>query len=137
MIFRSIFCGFFFSMIRRPPRSTRTDTLFPYTTLFRSLGMAAHGSPGVRQHRVGADADLPLAVVAELGALQDAGAPDRRPCALEAFEVVGRAVGGGRHRAAVAEALLAPPVRAERTHARARPPRRQRFHHHPGRRRKY
>src|SRR3546814_15308061 len=30
-------------MIRRPPRSTRTDTLFPYTTLFRSL----YGSKGV------------------------------------------------------------------------------------------
>src|SRR3546814_4199548 len=32
------FCTFFFFflMIRRPPRSTRTDTLFPYTTLFRS-----------------------------------------------------------------------------------------------------
>src|SRR3546814_9964577 len=28
---------FFFLIIRRPPRSTRTDTLFPYTTLFRSL----------------------------------------------------------------------------------------------------
>src|SRR3546814_11522698 len=28
----------FFLMIRRPPRSTRTDTLFPYTTLFRSDG---------------------------------------------------------------------------------------------------
>src|SRR3546814_15502436 len=28
--------AFFFLMIRRPPRSTRTDTLFPYTTLFRS-----------------------------------------------------------------------------------------------------
>src|SRR3546814_5664135 len=27
----------FFLMIRRPPRSTRTDTLFPYTTIFRSL----------------------------------------------------------------------------------------------------
>src|SRR3546814_19975058 len=27
-------------MIRRPPRSTRTDTLFPYTTLFRSLNLA-------------------------------------------------------------------------------------------------
>src|SRR3546814_5612727 len=27
-------------MVRRPPRSTRTDTLFPYTTLFRSLGVA-------------------------------------------------------------------------------------------------
>src|SRR3546814_9088338 len=26
-------------MIRRPPRSTRTDTLFPYTTLFRSTGI--------------------------------------------------------------------------------------------------
>src|SRR3546814_7096022 len=33
----SIFC-FFFLRIRRPPRSTRTDTLFPYTALFRSLG---------------------------------------------------------------------------------------------------
>src|SRR3546814_7105390 len=32
---RSCIC-FFFLMIRRPPRSTRTDTLFPYTTLFRS-----------------------------------------------------------------------------------------------------
>src|SRR3546814_17899694 len=31
---------FFFLMIRRPPRSTRTDTLFPYTTLFRSLVLA-------------------------------------------------------------------------------------------------
>src|SRR3546814_13812547 len=33
-IFAMLF--FFFLMIRRPPRSTRTDTLFPYTTLFRS-----------------------------------------------------------------------------------------------------
>src|SRR3546814_19028210 len=32
----------FFLMIRRPPRSTRTDTLFPYTTLFRS----ERGEPG-------------------------------------------------------------------------------------------
>src|SRR3546814_20824407 len=31
---------FFFLMIRRPPRSTRTDTLFPYTTLFRSLRLS-------------------------------------------------------------------------------------------------
>src|SRR3546814_14762853 len=31
------FLFFFFLMIRRPPRSTRTDTLFPYTTLFRSV----------------------------------------------------------------------------------------------------
>src|SRR3546814_2935201 len=33
----SFFMFFFFLMIRRPPRSTRTDTLFPYTTLFRSV----------------------------------------------------------------------------------------------------
>src|SRR3546814_15978808 len=31
-----VYSVFFFLMIRRPPRSTRTDTLFPYTTLFRS-----------------------------------------------------------------------------------------------------
>src|SRR3546814_1520041 len=31
-------------MIRRPPRSTRTDTLFPYTTLFRSRGRKSSGS---------------------------------------------------------------------------------------------
>src|SRR3546814_3285153 len=33
-------------MIRRPPRSTRTDTLFPYTTLFRS----DRGRPGLYDH---------------------------------------------------------------------------------------
>src|SRR3546814_11921876 len=35
----------FFLMMRRPPRSTRTDTLFPYTTLFRSL---TELSPGMK-----------------------------------------------------------------------------------------
>src|SRR3546814_1069849 len=35
-------CSIFFLMIRRPPRSTRTDTLFPYTTLFRSRVRAGH-----------------------------------------------------------------------------------------------
>src|SRR3546814_19571629 len=34
--------GFFFLMLRRPPRSTRTDTLFPYTTLFRSYADEPH-----------------------------------------------------------------------------------------------
>src|SRR3546814_17850464 len=33
-------------MIRRPPRSTRTDTLFPYTTLFRSLGQGLANAVG-------------------------------------------------------------------------------------------
>src|SRR3546814_10832015 len=35
---------FFFLMNRRPPRSTRTDTLFPYTTLFRSLSAFLRGA---------------------------------------------------------------------------------------------
>src|SRR3546814_3090252 len=39
---------FFFLMIRRPPRSTRTDTLFPYTTLFRSLRRPRQYLHGVR-----------------------------------------------------------------------------------------
>src|SRR3546814_1109406 len=37
-VFAACFC--FFLMIRRPPRSSRTDTLFPYTTLFRSMSLA-------------------------------------------------------------------------------------------------
>src|SRR3546814_3841028 len=44
-------CFVFFLMIRRPPRSTRTDTLFPYTTLFRSsdgeLGFLAGFAYGI------------------------------------------------------------------------------------------
>src|SRR3546814_12464634 len=36
---------FFFLMLRRPPRSTRTDTLFPYTTLFRSSVQCQSDSP--------------------------------------------------------------------------------------------
>src|SRR3546814_10596758 len=35
-------CLFFFLMVRRPPRSTRTDTLFPYTTLFRFVEITEH-----------------------------------------------------------------------------------------------
>src|SRR3546814_13538923 len=39
---RFIILRFFFLMIRRPPRSTRTDTRCPYKTLFRSFRSAAH-----------------------------------------------------------------------------------------------
>src|SRR3546814_4888202 len=45
----------FFVMIRRPPRSTRTDTLFPYTTLFRSRDVA---EPDRRSIRIGAHDDI-------------------------------------------------------------------------------
>src|SRR3546814_19077676 len=43
---------FFFFMIRRPPRSTRTDTLFPYTTLFRSACCTSHESRRVAGTRM-------------------------------------------------------------------------------------
>src|SRR3546814_12621507 len=44
-------------MIRRPPRSTRTDTLVPYTTLFRSLGMGVVGVHAINPHLF---ADMPF-----------------------------------------------------------------------------
>src|SRR3546814_13772916 len=44
-IFVICFFFLFFLMIRRPPRSTRTDTLFPYTTLFRSTAGRGRCSP--------------------------------------------------------------------------------------------
>src|SRR3546814_5250604 len=55
---------FFFLMIRRPPRSTRTDTLFPYTTLFRSVQIGRAGfyagrhDRHVKERRSGVDDDL-------------------------------------------------------------------------------
>src|SRR3546814_10241061 len=53
-------CFCFFVMIRRPPRSTRTDTLFPYTTLFRSakafrLALDAHLEAVEEKHAADAD----------------------------------------------------------------------------------
>src|SRR3546814_10902410 len=46
-------------MIRRPPRSTRTDTLFPYTTLFRSAVEAVIAAiGGQREKLIGEAADL-------------------------------------------------------------------------------
>src|SRR3546814_11835772 len=47
-VFRDLLVVFFL-MIRRPPRSTRTDTLFPYTTLFRSPARAKASRRAARQ----------------------------------------------------------------------------------------
>src|SRR3546814_7818003 len=55
----SCVCFFFCLMIRRPPRSTRTDTLFPYTTLFRSIEVTL--PPILAAHaRLAAQADFVL-----------------------------------------------------------------------------
>src|SRR3546814_6306371 len=99
-------------MTRPPPRSTRTDTLFPYTTLFRSPGGAVRGQPDAARHaagrrrgdrpRPGGDADaadgdlrtVPAAEHLEAGA----GAPD---LPVPAARGVGRSaepgLGDGHH----------------------------------------
>src|SRR3546814_14505729 len=57
---RVVLSEFFFLMTRRPPISTRPDTLFPYTTLFRSIPAFAaasiHGSSADRKRSAGAPA---------------------------------------------------------------------------------
>src|SRR3546814_7747598 len=79
----------FFVMIRRPPRSTRTDTRFPYTTLFRSAGwrggkargLDRRGGHGLRcGRRRGADRGeaRPLFAALDVG--------DHRAAALELLE---------------------------------------------------
>src|SRR3546814_19941488 len=60
LYFVFIFLFIFFLMIRRPPRSTRTDTLFPYTTLFRSHPGKLFGAP-VAAGSMGGDGPLQCA----------------------------------------------------------------------------
>src|SRR5213076_3590836 len=54
LVFVIFFFFIFFLMIRRPPRSTRLVTLFPYTTLFRSAGRHAAGDRAENPRRCGA-----------------------------------------------------------------------------------
>src|SRR3546814_21164537 len=68
LLIESVF--FFFLMIRRPPRSTRTDTLFPYTTLFRSHPRRRAGAHARSRHGPAAQplAAVPGAVLPGVGA---------------------------------------------------------------------
>src|SRR3546814_11533792 len=83
----------FFLMIRRPPRSTRTDTLFPYTTLFRSR-------PGERRDGAPPGAARTLAAgPAGLARLCGRGRADRpRLAAHPAVECAATAIGAERDR---------------------------------------
>src|SRR3546814_14194251 len=51
-------------MIRRPPSSTRTDTLFPYTTLFRSIARTVEDAASLLDAIAGYDAADPFSVPA-------------------------------------------------------------------------
>src|SRR3546814_4240502 len=70
-------------MIRRPPRSTRTDTLFPYTTLFRS---APAKRVAVAEHPIGDQADPLMGYVVDPGetAAKGFGRPEEPQPALAA-----------------------------------------------------
>src|SRR3546814_7350574 len=103
--------SFFFLMIRRPPRSTRTDTLFPYTTLFRSHeiagpvrevghrdGAAAGGpefhalaqpAPGQRHHQ--ADPDM-RALLEGMGEAEEGGRSEEHTSELQSLMRVSYAV---------------------------------------------
>src|SRR3546814_8271862 len=101
-----LFC-FFFLMIRRPPRSTRTDTLFPYTTLFRSSSERScrRAAPDGRHYRAG-EGLWPLRL-------------SPYPCAARACRLAGQPVGGRAHLAAggfkgAEETTEAPPALAWR-----------------------
>src|SRR3546814_10009576 len=96
-------------MIRRPPRSTRTDTLFPYTTLFRSgigefarlhaLAQVFDQPGGGGDADVGGDQrglDFVEQVVVELGvAREQAAEPAREAAATQAFAPARLAGRGG------------------------------------------
>src|SRR3546814_1470997 len=72
-------------MIRRPPRSTRTDTLFPYTTLFRSEAAAT------QRAKVASGTSVQLAQPANPAAAADASALDRIEVTgsrIDAFDAV-------------------------------------------------
>src|SRR3546814_15231342 len=91
----------FFLMIRRPPRSTRTDTLFPYTTLFRSLVRVIDLSP--RSPRVIAQRSYRGAAVSGADDVISEGRVclDTPPLAALGMNGVGECsppcVGGGNH----------------------------------------
>src|SRR3546814_14897044 len=101
-------------MIRRPPRSTRTDTLFPYTTLFRSPRHILRIDAGIAQREIGAeglgdDRDRrQLLLVAELGDVIDMGR--RRLAAVGAPLAVAMAPEVGRDVVKVRRQLFAPPT---------------------------
>src|SRR3546814_7668458 len=88
-------------MIRRPPRSTRTDTLFPYTTLFRSsLPDPPEPTPNVCNEfpSLSTSAVTHVRGQKQMGAGMPAGAHPRGLALEQAEYVLRRGVGLGQHR---------------------------------------
>src|SRR3546814_20172432 len=105
-----------FLMIRHPPRSTRTDTLFPYTTLFRSglRRQAAANGLACRLCAFGLDSCLVRGASTERRPRRRGGsAPASRPAASSACLVPAAAPGGGGPDACCGGALRAVGLGAE------------------------
>src|SRR3546814_6651961 len=68
MIRRSVLIFFFCLMSQRPPRSTRTDTLFPYTTLFRSRfpSILTRDGPSLHPPVTGGSSAMAMLMIGEL-----------------------------------------------------------------------
>src|SRR3546814_8498025 len=77
-------------MIRRPPRSTRTDTRFPYTTLFRSAGTGRHAVPAAGRATRRRGLRRPVHDVLRRHARAVTGRVDRRPGRLHRRTSAGR-----------------------------------------------
>src|SRR3546814_3405035 len=83
--FGGVYTVILFLLVRRPPRSTRTDTLFPYTTLFRSIKRRARP---VTEPRGGSEVDAGLhAIAARRAAIVHCEDPQKRDNFLEIFLV--------------------------------------------------
>src|SRR3546814_12394751 len=104
VLFDTCKISFFFLMLRRPPRSTRTDTLFPYTTLFRSVveeGDEGAGLQIVLDQEALADGDAHAAVGGLVGHAGAFGVVAAFEVEVEAAgrarpaDPVGRAAAGG------------------------------------------
>src|SRR3546814_17016664 len=91
----SVFFIFFFLMRRRPPRSTRTDTFFPYTTLFRSEPAGHLRDLGIGQAAVGL-ADVDQSVGRGIADGERVVAQDAVPLAMADLDAADHAIDGGQ-----------------------------------------
>src|SRR3546814_9879294 len=85
-------------MIRRPPRSTRTDTLFPYTTLFRSnlralaAGISTDGLFKIARAFRARHADVPLVMMGYFNTIDQRGRSEEHTSELQSLMRISYAV---------------------------------------------
>src|SRR3546814_8141104 len=75
-----------FLMIRQPPRSTRTDTLFPYTTRFRSLSRIWSQSPEALSRILGADSAVATLLIGARDMMVEGMRGDLRAKVIDPFD---------------------------------------------------